>query len=265
MPRVVAFDVDGTLVDLLPAIHAGLAAALDELLALTPAMTSSGPAHPWADHTAVEVRRTAPAAEIRLFADALPALAALRPHYALGIGSNGNSHARRCGLGGIFDFAVYAHVDAVPPKPSPAFFARLLAAAGAAMPGAAVGGAAVPGVAVAGVAVAGVAVAGVAVPGVAVAGPAVAGVAPAGSTAGALPPHEVVYVGDSLDDDIVPATAAGLRTVWLNRSGAPTPPDLRCDAVIGTLADLPAALQALELVTAHDRHNFPEVVVMGGR
>jgi FMN hydrolase / 5-amino-6-(5-phospho-D-ribitylamino)uracil phosphatase len=237
MPRVIAFDVDGTLVDLLPAIHAGLAAALDELRALTPAATSLGAAHLQADCAAIlagrrdapiaEVRRAGLArtlaglgvtdphaldrvaaaffvaryAELRLYPDALPTLTALRPEYILGVGSNGNSHARRCGLGDMFAFEVYAHVDGVPPKPGPGFFARLVAAAGA-------------------------------------------------------DPGDIVYVGDSLDDDMVPAAAAGLRTVWLNRLGAPVPDGLRCDAVITTLADLPATLQ--------DRHNFPEVVAMAG-
>jgi HAD superfamily hydrolase (TIGR01549 family) len=235
MPRVIAFDVDGTLVDLLPAIHAGLAAALDELRAITPAATSLGAAHLQADCAAIlarrrdapvaEVRRAGLArtlaglgvtdphaldrvaaaffvaryAELRLYPDALPALAALRATHVLGVGSNGNSHARRCGLGEMLTFEVYAHVDGVPPKPNPGFFARLVAAAGA-------------------------------------------------------DPGDIVYVGDSLDDDIVPAAAAGLRTVWLNRLGAPVPADLSCDAMISTLAELPATLQ--------DRHNFPEVVAM---
>jgi HAD superfamily hydrolase (TIGR01549 family) len=234
MPRVIAFDVDGTLVDLLPAIHAGLAAALDELRALTPAATSLGAAHLQADCAAILAgRRDAPIAEVRraglartlaglgvtdphaldrvaaaffvaryaglrLYPDALPALTALRPDYTLGVGSNGNSHARRCGLGDMFAFEVYAHVDGVPPKPSPAFFARLVAAAG-------------------------------------------------------VDPGEIVYVGDSLDDDVVPAAAAGLGTVWLNRLGAPVPAELRCDAVITTLAELVDVLQ--------DRNNFREVVV----
>jgi FMN hydrolase / 5-amino-6-(5-phospho-D-ribitylamino)uracil phosphatase len=235
MPRVIAFDVDGTLVDLLPAIHAGLAAALDELRALTPAATSLGAAHLQADCAAILARRRdAPIAEVRraglartlaglgvtdphaldrvaaaffvaryaglrLYPDALPALTALRATHVLGVGSNGNSHARRCGLGDMFAFEVYAHVDGVPPKPGPGFFARLVAAAGA-------------------------------------------------------DPGDIVYVGDSLDHDIVPAAAAGLRTVWLNRLGAPAPAGLSCDAVIGTLADLPATLQ--------DRYNFPEVVAI---
>lgn len=233
MPRVIAFDVDGTLVDLLPAIHAGLAATLDELRALTPAATSLGAAHLQADCAAIHARqRDAPIAEVRraglartlaglgitdphaldrvaaaffvarnaglrLYPDALPTLTALRRTHVIGVGSNGNSHARRCGIEGMFAFEVYAHVDGVPPKPNPEFFARLVSAAG-------------------------------------------------------VEPEDIVYVGDSLDDDIRPAAAAGLRTVWLNRLGAPVPDELRCDAVIQTLADLPVVLQdqASDLATA---------------
>jgi FMN hydrolase / 5-amino-6-(5-phospho-D-ribitylamino)uracil phosphatase len=43
----------------------------------------------------------------------------------------------------------------------------------------------------------------------------------------------------------VPAAAAGLRTVWLNRLGAPVPAELHCDAVISTLADLRVAVSQL--------------------
>jgi HAD superfamily hydrolase (TIGR01509 family) len=231
MPGVIAFDIDGTLVDLLPAIHAGLAAALHELRALTPAATTLGASHLQADCAAIEMRRrgapvmeirraglartlaglgvtdpraldqvtnaffTARFVEMRLFADARPALTELRSRYVLGVGSNGNSHARRCGLGGMFAVEVYAHVDGVPPKPNPEFFEQLVAASGVA-------------------------------------------------------PDEIVYVGDSLGDDVVPAGDAGLRTVWLNRLGVPVPPQLRCDAVIRTLAELPAVVDAMTPATA---------------
>ncbi len=66
----------------------------------------------------------------RPFPDALPALAALRPRHLLGFATNGNSRTERCGLIGQFAFELYAHEDGLPKKPSPAFFAAVVAAAG---------------------------------------------------------------------------------------------------------------------------------------
>ncbi len=42
----------------------------------------------------------------------------------------------------------------------------------------------------------------------------------------ALPPGELVYVGDDAYLDVLAARAAGLKTAWMNRSGAPWPADL---------------------------------------
>ena len=42
----------------------------------------------------------------------------------------------------------------------------------------------------------------------------------------ALPPAELVYVGDDAHLDVLAARAAGLQTAWMNRSGAPWPADL---------------------------------------
>ncbi len=44
--------------------------------------------------------------DIELFKDVLPTLNALRSRYTLGLLSNGNSYPERCGLKGIFQFAV---------------------------------------------------------------------------------------------------------------------------------------------------------------
>jgi HAD superfamily hydrolase (TIGR01549 family) len=225
MVRVVAFDIDGTLVDLMPAITGGLSAALDELRRLTPDAGRVSLADLYNDWIEVErrlppgspvtdVRRAAfrytfdrlgvdrahlePVMEVffdaryslmRLFDDVRPALAELRTIYTVGVASNGNSHAARCGLEGEFAFEVYAHVDGVPGKPHPEFFARVLAAAGTTRP------------------------------------------------------DEVVYVGDSLDHDVVPAQAAGLRTVWVDRAGTGLPEGYAPDAVVKTLTDLPGVLR----------------------
>ena len=55
-------------------------------------------------------------------------------------------------------------------------------------------------------------------------------------------PDDAVMVGDSIAKDVDGALAAGLRAVWVNRSGHPVPPD-RPDLVeISTLSDLPSVL-----------------------
>jgi putative hydrolase of the HAD superfamily len=46
-------------------------------------------------------------------------------------------------------------------------------------------------------------------------------------------------VGDSLDRDVEGARAAGLRSVWINRTGLPEPEGV---TAITTLAELPAVL-----------------------
>lgn len=60
--------------------------------------------------------------------------------------------------------------------------------------------------------------------------------------------HEVAYVGDRVDFDIVPAAAAGLYAVWLRRGPWGL---LQCGSehatlVVDTLAELPATLAARE-------------------
>jgi HAD superfamily hydrolase (TIGR01549 family) len=55
-------------------------------------------------------------------------------------------------------------------------------------------------------------------------------------------PESAVHVGDRLDNDIVPALAAGLRAVWLRRGPwghiQQLPEDVRPSLVIGSLAEL---------------------------
>ncbi|MEV7227610.1 HAD family hydrolase [Polymorphospora sp. NPDC051019] len=64
-------------------------------------------------------------------------------------------------------------------------------------------------------------------------------------SAAAVDPAAVVYVGDSPEHDVTGAQAAGLRAIWLNRSGAPVPAGLRPDGQVRSLAELPAAIAAL--------------------
>jgi len=57
-----------------------------------------------------------------------------------------------------------------------------------------------------------------------------------------LPLGEVLVVGDSLEKDVAGARAAGLRCVWVNRTGADRDPACVPDAEIRSLAELPALL-----------------------
>jgi HAD superfamily hydrolase (TIGR01509 family) len=63
------------------------------------------------------------------------------------------------------------------------------------------------------------------------------------------PPGRCAMAGDRLDYDIRPAKALGMRTVWVLRGEAPaepTPDQLaEPDAVVRTLAELPAALERM--------------------
>jgi putative hydrolase of the HAD superfamily len=59
-----------------------------------------------------------------------------------------------------------------------------------------------------------------------------------------LTPRDVVMVGNSLDHDIAGARAAGVGSVWINRSVDSLPTDLTPDAVITGLDELPSLLAA---------------------
>ncbi|MFF5215199.1 HAD family hydrolase [Micromonospora sp. NPDC000442] len=224
MLTTVVFDADETLIDLRPAVTAGLEAVLAQMRRLTPVAAGVTLADLESDWGAVfgalaaapvaEIRRAALARSLdraglgahldeisaiffarrfaltRPFADSLPALAALRQRWTLGFATNGNSRAERCGLVGEFAFEVYAHCDGVPKKPAPDFYAAVCAAAG-------------------------------------------------------VKPAQVVHVGDNLANDVVGAQQAGLRAVWLNRRGERLPADVVPDAVVSGLAELPSVLAEL--------------------
>jgi putative hydrolase of the HAD superfamily len=57
--------------------------------------------------------------------------------------------------------------------------------------------------------------------------------------------EHTVMVGDSLARDVDGAIAAGLRGVWVNRSGSPPPEDRPALVEITTLSDLSAALASM--------------------
>lgn len=62
-------------------------------------------------------------------------------------------------------------------------------------------------------------------------------------TEAGAPAHEILYVGDRVDNDVVPALAAGLRAVRIRR-GAHAAVESPADTItIGSLAELPEALE----------------------
>lgn len=224
--RAIAFDMDGTLVDIDAAIKGALGAVLDEVKTVAPAAETltvddlnsdcdkawaTMPAQPWPmirragfartlgvlgqpeenllDHVcdvffAHRYPLTMPFDEVQATLDTL------RARYVVGVASNGNSYPEKCGLAEKFDFQVYAHVDGVPPKPAPAFYARVAQAAGVA-------------------------------------------------------PEDVLFVGDSLSDDIAASQRAGMKAIWLNRSKRILPPGIKPDAVVTALDQLPSVIAAL--------------------
>lgn len=65
---------------------------------------------------------------------------------------------------------------------------------------------------------------------------------------GAASPEQVLYVGDRIDNDILPAADAGLRTCWLRRGPwgqlQEPPEDLEPDIVLEGLGELPLLLSS---------------------
>ena len=52
----------------------------------------------------------------------------------------------------------------------------------------------------------------------------------------------ILHVGDSLEQDVAGAGAAGVHTVWLNREGLTNDTGIKADYEISSLTDLPAIL-----------------------
>jgi putative hydrolase of the HAD superfamily len=65
-----------------------------------------------------------------------------------------------------------------------------------------------------------------------------------------LSPERIVHVGDDPEHDVVGATRAGLRTVWVNRQSRDWPGGERADAEIKTLEEL-------ELIVEQWNHSVP--------
>jgi putative hydrolase of the HAD superfamily len=57
---------------------------------------------------------------------------------------------------------------------------------------------------------------------------------------------EAVYVGDSLSDDVAGARAAGVRSIWLNRSDRVNDTEIAPDAEVQSLAEVVGVLEGWE-------------------
>ena len=69
--------------------------------------------------------------DIQLFDDVLPTLNTLQGRYIMGLLSNGNTYPERCGLGGYFQFVVFAQDYGIQ-KPDPRLFEITIERAGCA-------------------------------------------------------------------------------------------------------------------------------------
>jgi HAD superfamily hydrolase (TIGR01509 family) len=228
----VAFDADDTLVDIRHAVASGLAAvsartgvASAEFAADASAYWRATPELAAREIRIASLRHTLARhgladrleemtdvffqtryANSRPFPGAVAMLTSLRAcGLVLGYATNANSRTHLCGLGGLFDFEIYALENGVPKKPHPDFFHAVLAAASAR-------------------------------------------------------PEEVVYVGDSYDHDVVGAAGAGIRGIWLNRAGTPTPGPVEPAAVIADLSALPGVLDVSGLKGRLSLTGEPETV-----
>lgn len=56
-------------------------------------------------------------------------------------------------------------------------------------------------------------------------------------------PHDILHVGDDPQLDVIGAQAAGLRTAWINRTGATWTHDVKPDVVVHDLGELADLLQ----------------------
>ncbi len=156
-----AFDADQTLVDTTHAVETALTAVVAAVgePSLTFEVFSQDGADFWRrmpELPAAEIRRAAlrhtlsragreaeveRVAELffetryahsRPFPGVVEVLGKLRTDFRVGYATNGNSMTERCGLGGAFDFELYALIDGVPKKPAGAFYERMIELAGCA-------------------------------------------------------------------------------------------------------------------------------------
>lgn len=70
-------------------------------------------------------------------------------------------------------------------------------------------------------------------------------------------PHELVHVGDHIEYDVRGANGAGVKSVWLNRSGEPRPDGVTPDLEVRSLLELAHALSPAPNRNAHVHHEDP--------
>lgn len=156
MITTVAFDADDTLVDIRHAVTSGLA-AVSALTGVSSAEFAQDASAHWRATPELPARQIRIAslrhtlarhgqadrldetvgaffqaryANSRPFPGTVGILTALREAgFHLGYATNANSRTHLCGLGGLFDFEIYALENGVPKKPHPDFFHAVLAAA----------------------------------------------------------------------------------------------------------------------------------------
>ena len=125
--------------------------------------------------------------DIQFFDDVLPTLNALRGRYVMGVLSNGNTYPERCGLGGYFQFVVFAQDYGIQ-KPDPRLFEIAIRQA-------------------------------------------------------KCTKHQLLHVGDSLQNDVIGAKQAGVKSVWLNRQATNDEAEQQPDFEISSLRELTAVLE----------------------
>jgi FMN phosphatase YigB (HAD superfamily) len=57
-----------------------------------------------------------------------------------------------------------------------------------------------------------------------------------------LSPDQAVFVGDSYERDIVPASLLGMKTIWLRPPGSAAPLDQKADACVSRLSEIEALI-----------------------
>lgn len=65
-----------------------------------------------------------------------------------------------------------------------------------------------------------------------------------------LPPEQLVHVGDNILNDVLGAQHAGMKTIWIDTGQeASSPKEVRPDAMVTSLGDVPSAVEAIALAS----------------